>query len=96
MKQQGLWIDNDILYSDLTPTEKLILADILSLSKGINNYVKTNESIESFTNVSNKTVRNSIKRLKDLGLIKSVMFNPYGNIKTKRILVPLWDKISDL
>jgi len=96
-EQRGLWISMKVLYSaELTPTDKLILADILALSKDTNQFVKTNNSIEAFTNVSNKTVRNSIQKLISLGLIKSIMFNPYGNVKTKRILVPLWDKIEDL
>jgi len=94
--QIGLWIDNGLLYSNLTPTEKLILADVIVLSKGDNRYYKTNESIEKFTNVSNRTVRNAIKSLKDKGLINAIMYNPYGNVKTKRILIPCLECIDKM
>lgn len=94
--QTGLWIDNNILYSDLTPTEKLILADVVSLSIGLSSYVKTNNTISIFTNVSLRTVNSAVKTLVDRGLVESEISFPYGNIKKKRILKPCYKAINKL
>jgi DNA-binding MarR family transcriptional regulator len=97
MKEQtGLWIDNNILYSDLTPTEKLILADIVSLSNGSNKFIKTNNTISTFTNVSLRTVNYAVKSLIDKGLVTSIISFPYGSIKKKRTLVPCYELIKKL
>lgn len=95
-EQIGLWISRSILFADLTPTEKLILADILVLSEGDMQYVKTNDSITKFTNVSVRTVINSINSLKTKGLIKAIEYRPYKNVKTKRILIPCYSCIDKL
>jgi len=93
-EQIGIWIDNDILFADLTITEKLILADIVSLSKGKNVYVKSNDSIARFTNVSIRTINYTIKSLIDKDLIVSKITYPYGNIKKKRVITPNWKAIK--
>lgn len=95
-EQTGLWIEYDILYSDLTPTEKIILADIVSLSKGLSYYVKTNNTISEFTNVSLRTVNYAIKSLIDKGLIESEISFPYGNVNKKRTLIPNYKTINKL
>jgi Mn-dependent DtxR family transcriptional regulator len=85
-RQTGLWIPIDILSSELSLLEKVILSDIISLSSGSNQFFKTNQVLADTFNVSLRTINTSIKSLIDRGLIRSEITYPYGNVNKKRII----------
>lgn len=93
--QTGLWIDGAILYSDLNLNEKVILADVLILSKGSNIFYKTDATIARQFNVSVRTIQRTVKSLKAKGLILVSITRPYGNVKIKRHIHPCLNAIAD-
>ena len=93
--QTGLWIDGALLFSDLTLNEKVILADIMILSKGANQFYKTDPVIARQFNVSTRTISRTIKSLKLKGLILVSITRPYGNVKIKRHIHPCLNAIAD-
>lgn len=93
--QTGLWIDGAVLFSDLSWIEKGILSDILVLSKGSNEYHKTNPVIARVFNCSTRTVTRTIKSLYDKGLIKMIVTRPYGTVKADRFIIPCYEKIAE-
>ena len=64
----GVWVPIEI-YQDkrLNPTDKFILADILTLSE----YYKSNDTIAIEVGVSKRTATRSIKKLEELGYIET-------------------------
>ena len=96
MRQQtGLWIEHEILFSELTLVEKCILADIINISKYENQYFKTNEVIGLALSSSPSTIKRAIKNLIDLGLISSIVWCPYGSHIKKRVLRPNYKEIRE-
>ena len=93
--QTGLWIDGAILFSDLTWIEKGILADILILSKGSNEYHKTNPVIARVFNCSTRTVTRTITSLKEKGLIEVSVTRPYGTVKADRKIIPCYNALAE-
>ena len=67
----GVWIPK-VIYQDqkLTPTDKLILADIFNLCADNGEYFKTNETISNEINISIPSVSRSIKKLTNLNYVK--------------------------
>ena len=94
--QTGLWIENKILYSDLSLLEKVILSDVISLSKGANEFVKLNKTLADTFNVSLRTINVCMKSLIDKGLIETKITYPYGSIKKKRVIYPINNNINNL
>lgn len=92
--QTGLWIDGAVLFSDLSWIEKGILSDILVLSKGSNEYHKTNPIIARVFNVSTRTVTRTITSLKEKGLIELHITRPYGTVKADRYIKPCYNEIA--
>ena len=86
----GVWIPRAI-YQDtrLTPTDKLILADIASLCLEGGDYFKSNDTIAAEVNVSVPSVSRSIKKLVKLGLITSQYDGRTRLIKMIRALIKL-------
>jgi DNA-binding MarR family transcriptional regulator len=86
----GVWIPRAI-YQDtrLTPTDKLILADIASLCLEGGNYFKSNDTIAAEVNVSVPSVSRSIKKLAKLGLITSQYDGRTRLIKMIRALIKM-------
>ena len=67
----GVWIPKAIYQDDkLTPTDKLILADIFNLCADDGEYFKTNETISNEINISIPSVSRSIKKLTNLNYVK--------------------------
>jgi len=67
----GVWIPKAIYQDDkLTPTDKLILADIFNLCAEGGDYFKTNETIAKEVNISIPSVSRTIKKLINLNYIK--------------------------
>lgn len=95
-KQTGLWIDAQILFSNLTVIEKVILSDILVLSKGTNKYLKSNSTIAKTFVISTRTVRRVMATLLDRGFIRYELTRPYGNVKTRRVIYPCYNKINEV
>jgi len=83
-KQTGLWIPYDILYSDLTPVDKMILSDIRVLSIDSNVFVKNNKTLASMLGVSIRTIERSFASMYKKELIWSKISYPYGNHKKQR------------
>ena len=79
----GVWVPIGI-YQDksLNPTDKFILSDILTLAE----YYKSNETIAIEVGVSKRTATRSIKKLEDLGYIKTY-FN--GRTRIAKMTTPL-------
>ena len=95
-EQTGLWIDKTVLFSDLKPLEKFILADVMALSRNENKFFKTNQSMAESYKVSLKTIKNSVRVLVERDLVRSLITYPYGNMKKKRILLPQYINIEKL
>ena len=55
--QIGLWVDADVLHSTLSLKEKVILADIIVLSKGGNRCFKLNTTFAKTYSMSVRTVQ---------------------------------------
>lgn len=67
----GVWIPKAIYQDDkLSPTDKLILADIYNLCSEGGDYFKTNETIAKEVNISIPSVSRSIKKLTKLKYLK--------------------------
>lgn len=94
-KQTGLWIEHEILFSDLTLVEKCILADIINISRYDNMYYKTNDVIGLSLSSSPSTIKRAIKSLIGLGLISSIVWCPYGSHIKKRVLRPNYKEIRE-
>jgi len=93
--QTGLWIDGDILHSELSLNEKAILADIYNLSTGLNVCIRTNESFSKTYKMSVRTVQRIIASLRDKNLIKVKLSRPYEDkTKSKRLLTPIYENIK--
>ena len=97
LKQQtGLWIDNTVLYSDLKLLDKLILADIIVLSRGKNQFLKTNQTLANWLNVSLRSVNYSMLNLRKRGLIVSKIIGMSAENKKKRLIIPIHIEIAKL
>ena len=67
----GVWIPKAIYQDDkLSPTDKLILADIFNLCCEGGDYFKTNYTIAKEINISTPSVSRTIKKLTNLNYIK--------------------------
>ena len=79
----GVWVPIEI-YQDknLNPTDKFILADILTLTE----YYKSNDTIAIEVGVSKRTATRSIKKLEELGYIKTY-FN--GRSRIAKMTTPI-------
>ena len=67
----GVWIPKAIYQDDkLSPTDKLILADIFNLCSEGGDYFKTNDTIAKEINISTPSVSRTIKKLTNLSYIK--------------------------
>lgn len=93
-QQTGLWIDSGVLFSDLSLVEKMVLADVLVLSSGKNEYHKTNPTIAKVFNVSTRTITRAITTLSDKGLIQVKITRPYGTVKADRYIKPCYKAIA--
>ncbi len=82
----GLWININVLTSNLSPIEKLVLADIVALCSSGNEFFKTNKVMAETFNVSLRTINYSVSSLVSKELIVSFVTTPYGNIKKKRVI----------
>jgi len=83
-----LVMHSDIMLSNLTVLEKVILSEIVGLKRNGLVCFMTNKSFADKWNVSIRTIINSLNALRKKGLIQSQESRPFGNVKTKRILVP--------
>jgi len=89
-KFTGVWVPKAIyLDQRLTPTDKLILADIASLCLESGEYFKSNETIANEVNVSIPSVSRSIKKLTQLKLITTHYDGRTRLIKMIRALIKL-------
>lgn len=71
-KFAGVWIDSEIyLAADITPTEKLLIAEINSLDKGDGCFAGNDYFAEFFITTPGN-ISNMISRLKDKGLVLDV------------------------
>ena len=85
----GVWIPKEIyLHKGLTPTEKLLLAEITSFSKnGV--CFASNEHFSEFLGISKRQVSRLISHLNDLGLIKVELIYKDGTKEVdKRLIYP--------
>lgn len=84
---KGVWIPKAIYQDDkLSPTDKLILADIYNLCCEGGDYFKTNETIANEVNISVPSVTRTIKKLISLNYIKCE-FN--GRSRLIKLMKPL-------
>lgn len=73
---KGVWIPRDIWLDDrLSAVEKVLFAEIDSLSGGELGCIKTNKSLAEFCQCSERTVTQGISHLKELGLVEVESFN---------------------
>jgi len=95
--QIGLWVDADVLHSTLSLKEKVILADIIVLSKGGNRCFKLNTTFAKTYSMSVRTVQVVLASLVEKKLISVVLSRPYDNPnKTQRIIKPIYGNIKAL
>lgn len=88
----GVWIPKAIYQDDkLSPTDKLILADIYNLCCEGGDYFKTNETISKEVNISKPSVTRTIKKLISLNYIKCE-FN--GRSRLIKLMNPLIKMIN--
>tara|TARA_R110002020_G_scaffold463318_1_gene683355 strand:+ start:1190 stop:1831 length:642 start_codon:yes stop_codon:yes gene_type:complete len=86
----GVWIPKAIYQDDkLTPTDKLILADIFNLCSEGGFYFKTNETIAKDVNISISSISRTIKKLINLKYIKCEFNGRSRLIKLTSTLVKL-------
>lgn len=84
----GVWIPKAIYQDDkLSPTDKLILADIFNLCYEGGDYFKANNTIALEVGVSRATVTNSIQKLIKLKLIKAVFNGRIRILKSSSTLL---------
>jgi|SaaInlV_120m_DNA_3_1039746.scaffolds.fasta_scaffold05178_1 DNA-binding MarR family transcriptional regulator len=95
-EKYGLWITELILYADLSPIEKLILADIVTICSNDSSYFKLNQNLADMLRVSVKTITRVIKSLELKKLIIIKFSRPYDNVKTKRTIYPYYINIKKL
>lgn len=97
-EKYGLWITDLIRYADLTVAEKFLLADIVTIcNNGENRYFKINQTISDMMRVNVKTVSRILNSLEQKNLINRSFSNPYsGNVKTKRVITPIYSSIREL
>jgi DNA-binding HxlR family transcriptional regulator len=97
-KEYGLWITDLILFSDLTISEKVILSDILNICKnGEFRYFKINQTMADMLRVNVKSITRILNSLESKGLIRRQLTSPYSdNVKTKRVLTPVYANIKKL
>ena len=82
---KGVWIPKEIWLSrEMTPTEKLIFTEIYSLDREFGCTAK-NEHFQEFFGLSERQVRDYIKRLRDKGLIE-VQQNKANDSRTIRVI----------
>lgn len=93
----GVWIPKAI-YQDqrLTPTDKLILADMASLASEGGEYFKSNDTIAEEVNVSVSSVSRSIRKLTQLQLITTQYDGRVRLIKLTRALVKMTKQTSQI
>ena len=66
----GVWIPKDIYLAEgLTPTDKLVYADIVNLCSNKGEYFKANDTIAKEIGASSRTVQRSIQKLENGGFI---------------------------
>jgi len=86
----GVWIPKAIYQDDkLSPTDKLILADISNLCAEGSFYFKTNETIANEVNISVPSVTRTIKKLTNLKYIKCEFNGRSRLIKLMSTLIKL-------
>jgi DNA-binding Lrp family transcriptional regulator len=84
----GVWIPKAIYQDDkLSPTDKLILADILNLCSEGGEYFKANNTIALEIGVSRATVTNSVQKLIKLKRIKAVFNGRIRILKSSSTLL---------
>lgn len=80
---KGIWIPREIwLNKDLNHLEKCLWAEIDSLDREVEGCTASNKYFCSFFGVKERTLQDSLSRLKKLGLIKQVAFD--GRTRTLR------------
>ena len=68
---KGVWIPKEIyLRKGLTPTDKLVFADIFNLCTSKSEYFKANDTIAKEVNISIPSVSRTIKKLINLNYVK--------------------------
>lgn len=88
----GVWIPKEIYLAEgLTPTDKLVYADIVNLCSNTGEYFKANETIAKEIGVCSKSVQRSIKKLEKDGLITKGF-----NGRSRTISLGCMDKKSNL
>jgi len=81
---KGVWIPAPVfLHPNLSSLQKLIWADIYSISMNKGRYFKTNQTIAMELNVGTASVTRAVKELQSMGLIESSEFN--GRVRTLTI-----------
>lgn len=72
----GLWIPRRLVEDNqITPLEKLLVAEIFALQKGKDGCVASNEHLAKHTHMTPKSVSNSIAKLRTLGYLFLVKFD---------------------
>lgn len=72
----GIWIPREIwLRIDISPIEKILLAEIESLGKDNSGCYASNEYLCRFMQVKERVLQRMLAHLKDLGLIKTSSFD---------------------
>jgi len=78
---KGVWIADEILFDNrLTPTEKIILAQLEELKQDPYEecgpvYLPSNEECSEYLNVSKPTFTRALRKFKKLGMIKIYYFD---------------------
>lgn len=88
----GVWIPKDIYLAEgLTPTDKLVYADIVNLCSNKGEYFKANDTIAKEIGASSRTVQRSIQKLENEGLITKGF-----NGRSRTICLSSIDKMAKL
>tara|TARA_R110000822_G_scaffold310489_2_gene443460 strand:+ start:965 stop:1306 length:342 start_codon:yes stop_codon:yes gene_type:complete len=96
--KNGLFIEDLILYSDLSIIEKFVLADIYTMCKdGRFRYYKLNQTLADMLRVNVKSISRVLNSLEEKCLIRREMSRPYQNsVKTMRRITPVYSNINKL
>ena len=95
--KKGLFTEDFILYSELKLTERILLADIYTMTKlGTVEYFKLNETIGILLGCGISSVKIVLNSLEKKGFIRRVYKRYAGTIKTERRIIIVQSKILEL
>lgn len=95
-KFEGVWIPKEIyLNNDLKAEEKILISEIISLCKLESGCVASNKHFANFLGTSERTARDYIQHLEELGFIKRKLIYKKDSKEIEKRIITLTDKIYE-